>query len=357
MTVRIRGLRGGDLPAVLAIERQAFADDAWTLESAHGRLARLLSGGPARRALRVAQFMQLIQLARAIRLACFVALRRPATRSYLVAETDGAIAGYASLHVAAGGTGNVQAIAVRADRQGGGIGRVLLADLIASAATRGGQEIFLNVRADNIRARQLYERTGFTEVEMRPGYYQPSGADAVVMRLPLPAAPFRLATPRGPGIPMPIRPASVVAGATVSAGAAGLGLALAGVHSAVRAVLVLLFLAVAPTATMAGLLRAFDGFARLIIACTADITILVLTAIIMLAAGMWSPTGGLLAIMAITTVGWAAQWPSVRRAVRARRVPWRKAMVQLTIRLAEAVIRLAEPATARPGPAPAPPDS
>ena len=141
MTVRTRELRGGDLPAVLAIERGAFADDAWTLESAHGWLARLLSGGPARRALRVAQFVRLIQLARAIRLACFVTLRRPATRSYLVAETDGGIAGYATFNVAAGGTGNVQAIAVRADRQGGGIGRVLLADLIARAAARGGREI------------------------------------------------------------------------------------------------------------------------------------------------------------------------------------------------------------------------
>jgi len=362
MTVRTRELRGGDLPAVLAIERRAFADDAWTLESAHGWLARLLSGGPARRALRVAQFVRLIQVARAIRLACFVTLRRPATRSYLVAETDGGIAGYATFNVAAGGTGNVQAIAVRADRQGGGIGRVLLADLIARAAARGGREICLNVRADNTRARQLYERTGFTEVENWPGYYQPSGADAVVMRLPVPAAAASPAAQRGRAGPVPARLASVVAGAAVAAGAAGLGLALAGVDSAVRAVLVLLFLAVAPTAALARLLRSLDGFARLIIACTADITILALTAIIMLAAGTWSPTGGLLAVTVITAVCWATQWPPVRRAVRARAVPWRQVMVQLMIRLAETVIRLAETPAAPSAPAAsrasaAPPDS
>jgi [ribosomal protein S18]-alanine N-acetyltransferase len=342
MTVRTRGLRAGDLPAVLAIERQAFADDAWTLDSAQGWLARLLPGRPARRALRVAQFLHLIDLTRAIRLARFAVRGRPATRSYLVAETDGAMAGYAILDVA-GGTGTVQAIAVRADRQGGGIGRVLLADLVASAAARGCQEIFLNVRADNAHARRLYERTGFTDVEMRPGYYQPSGADAVVMCLPVPAAPAGLAPPRGP-IPMPIGAASVVLGAAVAAGAGGLGLALAGVDSVARAALVLLFLAVAPAAAAAGWLRALDGFARLIIACTADIVILVLTAVVMLAAGAWSPTGGLAAVMVITVVGWAAQWPPVRRAVRARRVPGRKAMVRLTIRLAEAVIRLAEAA-------------
>jgi [ribosomal protein S18]-alanine N-acetyltransferase len=295
----------------------------------------------------VAQFLHLIDLTRAIRLARFVTLGRPVTRSYLVAEADGATAGYATLDVT-GGKGTVQAIAVRADRQGGGIGRVLLAGLIASAAARECREIFLNVRADNTRARHLYERTGFTEVEVRPGYYQPSGADAVVMRLPLPAAPAGRAAQSGPEMPVPVRAASVVLGAAVAAGVVGLGLALAGVDSAVRAILVLLFLAVAPTAAAAGLLRTLDGFARLIIAAAADITILALTAVIMLAVGMWSPTGGLMAVMVLTAVGWAAQWPAVRRAVRravsARGGPCRKAMAHLTIRLAEAAIRLAEAA-------------
>ncbi len=110
-----------------------------------------------------------------------------------------------------------------------------------------------------------------------------------------------------------------VAVAAGAAGAAGLGLEVAGVHSAVRTVLVLLFLAVAPTAAVAGLLRGFDRFARLIIACAADIAILALTAIIMLAAGAWSPTGGLLAVAGITAVCLAGRLPPVRRAVPARR--------------------------------------
>ena len=36
---------------------------------------------------------------------------------------------------------------------------------------------------DNERAQQLYRQHGFTPAGIRRGYYQPSGADALVMRL------------------------------------------------------------------------------------------------------------------------------------------------------------------------------
>jgi ribosomal-protein-alanine N-acetyltransferase len=42
--------------------------------------------------------------------------------------------------------------------------------------------VLLEVRADNEHAQGLYRRRGFTEVGRRRGYYQPSGADAVVMK-------------------------------------------------------------------------------------------------------------------------------------------------------------------------------
>jgi hypothetical protein len=125
---------------------------------------------------------------------------------------------------------------------------------------------------------------------------------------------------------------SLVAGVAVAAGAVGIGLDLAGVDSAVRATLVLLFLAVAPTAAIAGLLRTPDGFARLIIACTANIALLALTAIIMLAGGVWSPTGGLLAVAAITAACLVVQLPPVRRGVAARAASWRKALEHLAAR-------------------------
>lgn len=111
-----------------------------------------------------------------------------------------------------------------------------------------------------------------------------------------------------------------VLGAAVAAGAAGVGLAAAGVESPLRSVLVFLFLAVAPTVAIAGLLRTMDSFARVMIACAADVVLLGLVAMIMLAEGFWSPVHGLLAVAAITALCLAARVPvSRRRAVTAPR--------------------------------------
>ena len=54
--------------------------------------------------------------------------------------------------------------------------------LVDEADKRGYEEVLLEVRKDNPRARRLYLRHGFAEVGVRRGYYQPSGVDAVVMR-------------------------------------------------------------------------------------------------------------------------------------------------------------------------------
>jgi hypothetical protein len=110
-----------------------------------------------------------------------------------------------------------------------------------------------------------------------------------------------------------IRSATWVLGAAVAAGGAGVGLAAAGVASPLRSVLVLLFLAVAPTVAIAGLLPTLDSFARVMIACAADIVLLSLVAMIMLAEGIWSPVHGLLAVAVITALCLAAQVPVVRR--------------------------------------------
>jgi hypothetical protein len=132
-----------------------------------------------------------------------------------------------------------------------------------------------------------------------------------------------------------------VFGAAVAAGVAGVGLAAAGVASPLRSVLVLLFLAVAPTVAIAGLLRTLDSFARVFIACAADVVLLGLVAMIMLAEGVWSPVHGLLAVAAITALCLAAQVPTVRRrAVAMARAAWPRA--------AAARAGSAEPADPRP---------
>jgi ribosomal-protein-alanine N-acetyltransferase len=139
-----------DLDSVLALEFDLFGEEAWSKQMLVGELGQ-----------------------------------QPASRYYLVAEQGGEIIAYAGL-MAAGGQGDVLTVAVATARWGQGIGSALLDQLIAEAGRRGCTEVFLEVRADNARAHRLYRWFGFTDIGIRPAYYQPSGTDAIVMRLDLP---------------------------------------------------------------------------------------------------------------------------------------------------------------------------
>jgi [ribosomal protein S18]-alanine N-acetyltransferase len=107
----------------------------------------------------------------------------PVSRYYIVADDDGVITGYGGLLAQRGGQADVLTLAVAAHRWGEGIGTALLEGLLSEAARRGCTEIFLEVRVDNDRAQRLYRRRGFTDIGIRRAYYQPSGTDALVMRL------------------------------------------------------------------------------------------------------------------------------------------------------------------------------
>ncbi|MFB9316746.1 ribosomal protein S18-alanine N-acetyltransferase [Cryptosporangium minutisporangium] len=109
-------------------------------------------------------------------------LAQVATRWYRVALDGEELVGYAGLCVYGPEEAWVQNIAVRRDRQGHGLGRRLLDELLDEAVRRGAQQVLLEVRADNASAQRLYARRGFEAVGLRRGYYQPSGVDAVVMR-------------------------------------------------------------------------------------------------------------------------------------------------------------------------------
>ncbi|MFC5749099.1 ribosomal protein S18-alanine N-acetyltransferase [Actinomadura rugatobispora] len=147
MSAHLRRMTEDDLPAVVLLERALFPDDAWTEEMLRGELSD-----------------------------------QPRTRHYVVAEDPGgALVGYAGL-AAAGGQADVQTIGVLPGRRGTGLGAALLTELLDEAGRRGSEEVFLEVRADNDPARRLYERFGFERVGIRKSYYQPSGADAIVMR-------------------------------------------------------------------------------------------------------------------------------------------------------------------------------
>jgi ribosomal-protein-alanine N-acetyltransferase len=149
----LRPMTRADLPAVTGLERALFGDEAWT----EGMLAAELDG-------------------------------LPGGRYYLVAEDGGVLVGYAGLLTPGGGQADVLTLAVAEDRWGQRIGAALLDGLLGEAARRGCTEVFLEVRIDNDRAQRLYRGRGFNEIGIRRGYYQPSGTDALVMRLDMPRA-------------------------------------------------------------------------------------------------------------------------------------------------------------------------
>jgi ribosomal-protein-alanine N-acetyltransferase len=166
LNVVLRPMTGADLDEVVSLEHQVFGAEAWTRQMLAGELEQ-----------------------------------QPASRYYLVADDDGQLAGYAGM-LAAGWQADVVTVAVAADRWGRGIGSALLEALLAEAARRGCREVFLEVRTDNTRAQELYRRYRFTEMGIRKGYYQPSGADALVMRRSL-AVRAGASTAEGSGGPSP----------------------------------------------------------------------------------------------------------------------------------------------------------
>jgi len=110
--------------------------------------------------------------------------------------------------------------------------------------------------------------------------------------------------------------AGLIRAGLIAAGLCGAGLALAGASSPLRSPLVLLFLCTAPLLGVYGLLRGIDPGARVIAACAAMLVINAGVAETMLAAGLWSPRGGLVAIMAISAMLGLIQLPAVRALAR-----------------------------------------
>ena len=104
----------------------------------------------------------------------------------LAARLHGQLIGYAVL-AGLGPAGDrefeVHTIGVDPDHQGLGIGRTLLARMLAAADAESAP-VVLDVRTDNVPARTLYEAHGFEIVGIRPRYYRPSMADAYLMTRP-----------------------------------------------------------------------------------------------------------------------------------------------------------------------------
>lgn len=77
----------------------------------------------------------------------------------------------------------IATIAVHPDFQRQGIARWLLAHGLLQAAIEGADHAFLEVRAGNKRAQDLYRQFGFEVVSERPAYYSDNQEDAYLMML------------------------------------------------------------------------------------------------------------------------------------------------------------------------------
>lgn len=73
-------------------------------------------------------------------------------------------------------------LSVHPDHRRQGVGRRLLVHALDYSSGRGAKVGFLEVRKRNRAARIMYEQYGFTEIGVRPRYYE-DGEDAVVMLL------------------------------------------------------------------------------------------------------------------------------------------------------------------------------
>lgn len=114
----------------------------------------------------------------------FRGLMRRNDADLLVGEVDDVIAGYA-VFWAVTDQGELGNIAVAFEFRRRGIAARLLDAILYMARERAVREVFLEVRASNDTARELYRKHGFVEIDRRRNYYSDPIEDALVMSIRL----------------------------------------------------------------------------------------------------------------------------------------------------------------------------
>lgn len=105
----------------------------------------------------------------------------PASRCW-VADVDGKIAGVIVAWLIVDEV-HVATIATHPDFRRQGIAKNLLSYALQHLSTEGAQSSFLEVRASNLAAQEMYRKFGYEESGVRQRYYRDNGEDAILMTL------------------------------------------------------------------------------------------------------------------------------------------------------------------------------
>lgn len=144
--MEIRRLVASDIEEVMQLERALFGKEAWSQKSM------------------LAEFS--------------------APHAYYIGIFDQRLIGYAGSRILPSDfTADITTVGVDASSQGKGLGRKLVQELINNLRASGTEEVFLEVKKSNEIAANLYRSFGFEQIDIRKNYYQPSGEDALVMKL------------------------------------------------------------------------------------------------------------------------------------------------------------------------------
>lgn len=91
------------------------------------------------------------------------------------------LVGYLIAHVVID-EAHIVSLGLAPEWRGRGGGRLLLSDYLRAAEIEGVRAVSLDVRVTNLRARALYEASGFSVVGIRRHYYSDNGEDALTMK-------------------------------------------------------------------------------------------------------------------------------------------------------------------------------
>ena len=100
---------------------------------------------------------------------------------WLVALEGDTVAGYVGSQSVMGES-DMMNIAVHPDYRRRGLAEQLVASLVEALAERENHSLTLEVRASNVPAIALYEKTGFAQVGRRKNYYRNPKEDALILR-------------------------------------------------------------------------------------------------------------------------------------------------------------------------------